>query len=368
MMKGYVQLTRAQLLLFWRNKKVLFWTLVFPIFFMVVLGTFLGKGNAVTIEALIINQDQSIPSEQLAQEFSGVKGLNVKKGTDLNNAKKQLEKGGTQLIVVIPKGYGQWVERTDKGKEAPQQVTVYYDETKMSTSQLGISVMNQVIDGISKKMTGYHPVIVAESTPLKSLDLGYIDFLVPGIVAMMIMNNNMNGVAGQIASWRERGILRRMQTTTLAPRTFIAAQITSRLLLNGIQALILILVGYFAFGTKVNGSWPLLIFFIALGTLSFMSLGFIIASLAKDPEQAGPMAGFLSFPMLFLGGVFFPVTSMPSFLQPIVQVIPITHLSTAIRQIMNLGVGIQELWIPAVVLASWTLVAFTISSLTFKWE
>lgn len=367
-MRGYRQLTLAQLRIFARNRRVLFWTLLFPIFFMIVLGSFLGKGNATTIEAVVIDQDQSVSSSELAGEFSHVKGLNVKNGTNLNESKKQLEKGDTQLIVAIPKGYGEWVSSKDKEKNPPQKIVLYYDETKLTTSQLGISVMNQVIDGISKKMTGYRPVLVAESQPLKSLNLGYIDFLVPGIVAMMIMNNNMNGVAGQIASWRESGILRRMQTTTLSPGTFIAAQITSRLILNGLQAFILILVGYFIFGTKVNGSWLLLIAFIVLGTLAFMSIGFIIASLAKDPEQAGPMAGFLSFPMLFLGGVFFPVTSMPKFLQPLVQVIPITHLSTAIRQIMNLGAGMQELWLPAVVLAAWTLVAFTISSLAFKWE
>ena len=367
-MRGYGQLTLAQLRLFWRNKKVLFWTLLFPIFFMLVLGSFLGNGNNTMVEAVVIDQDRSSFSKTLTGKFADVQGLNVKEAGELPTAKKQLEKGDTQLIVVIPKGYGEWSLSKDKKREAPQKVILYYDETKINTSQLGLSVMNQVIDGISKQMTGYRPVLVAESTPLRSLDLGYIDFLVPGIVAMMIMSNNMNGVAGQIASWRERGILRRMQTTTLAPGAFIAAQITSRLLLNGIQALLLILIGYFVFGTQVNGSWLLLIFFIILGTLTFMSIGFIIASLAKDPEQAGPMAGFLSFPMMFLGGVFFPISSMPDFLQPVVQVIPITHLTTAIREIMNLGATIQELWIPGVVLAGWAIVAFTVSALTFKWE
>lgn len=367
-MRGYGQLTLAQLRLFWRNKKVLFWTLLFPVFFMLVLGSFLGNANSTTVEAVVIDQDGSPTSKNLAGKFGDVQGLHVKEANDLAGAKKLLEKGDTQLIVVIPKGYGEWSISKEKKQENPQKVILYYDETKINTSQLGLSVMNQVIDGISKQMTGYRPVLVADSTPLRSLDLGYIDFLVPGIVAMMIMSNNMNGVAGQIASWRERGILRRMQTTTLAPGAFIAAQITSRLLLNGIQALILILIGYFVFGTQVNGSWLLLIFFIILGTLTFMSIGFIIASLAKDPEQAGPMAGFLSFPMMFLGGVFFPISSMPDFLQGVVQVIPITHLTTAIRAIMNLGAGFQELWISGIVLAGWAIVAFTVSALTFKWE
>lgn len=185
---------------------------------------------------------------------------------------------------------------------------------------------------------------------------------------MMIMNNNLNGVAGQIASWRERGVLRRMQSTPLSARTFIAAQITARLLLNGAQALIVLLVGSLVFGTQVNGSWWLLIFFVVLGTLTFMSIGFIIAGLAKTPESAGPIAGIISFPLMFLGGVFFPIKSMPEFLQPVVKALPISHLSSAIRQIMNVGAGFAGVWTEAVLLGGWLAVAFIVAAFTFKWE
>jgi ABC-2 type transport system permease protein len=228
--------------------------------------------------------------------------------------------------------------------------------------------VNQIIDEISKKSTNYTPVLSVQAEGVQSLKLRYIDFLVPGILAMMIMSNNLNGVAGQIASWRERGILRRMQSTTLKASTFIGAQITARLLLNGLQAVIVLLVGYLFFGTQVNGSWATLLFFIILGTLAFMATGFIIAGLAKTPESAGPIAGFISFPMLFVGGVFFPVKSMPEFLQGAVKLLPITHLTTALRQVMNVGATMGTMWVEAAYLGVWLLLAFIIASLTFKWE
>jgi ABC-2 type transport system permease protein len=203
---------------------------------------------------------------------------------------------------------------------------------------------------------------------VQSLKLKYIDFLVPGIVAMMIMSNNLNGVAGQIASWRERGILRRMQSTPLSASTFIAAQITARLMLNGLQAVIVLLVGSLIFGTQVNGSWALLLLFVVLGTLAFMAIGFIVAGLAKTPESAGPIAGFISFPLLFLGGVFFPIKNMPEFLQPIIKLIPITHLTNALRQVMNVGADLTTLWPEATILGGWLIVAFVVASFTFKWE
>ncbi|MDQ0878721.1 ABC-2 type transport system permease protein [Paenibacillus sp. V4I3] len=366
-MKAYRQLTLAQLRLFGRNRQVLFWTLVFPIFFMVMLGSFLGKGDSTSLSVTVIDQDQTTASKALLSSMKQLSILKLTESTDLNAAMKDLKHGDRQLVVAVPKGY----EAAVSAKSASMQgskLTVYFDETSQTTNQIGLPIMSQIADGISKQIVGYTPVVTIQSQAVQSLNLKYIDFLVPGIVAMMIMSNNLNGVAGQIASWRERGILRRLQSTPLQPRSFIAAQITARLLLNGAQAMIVLLIGSLIFGTQVNGSWILLLMFVILGTLTFMSIGFIIAALAKTPESAGPIAGFVSFPLLFLGGVFFPIKNMPDWLQPVVKLLPISHLSSALRQIMNVGASLADVWREAALLGGWMLVAFIIASLTFKWE
>ena len=240
-----------------------------------------------------------------------------------------MKKGDIQLVVVIPKGYGNSLT-SHNCRSKPFSIPVYYNETNLAVSQVGLQLVNNAVDGISKEKVDYTPIVVTAAKGIETLNLKYIDFLVPGIVAMMIMSNNMNGVAGQIAAWRERGILRRMQGTTLKASTFIAAQISARLMLNGTQALIVLGVARLIFGVEVRGSWFTLISFVILGTLAFMAIGFIIAGIAKTPESAAPIAGFLSFPMLFLGGVFFPIKNMPEFLQPIVHILPIAHLSQCI--------------------------------------
>jgi ABC-2 type transport system permease protein len=160
----------------------------------------------------------------------------------------------------------------------------------------------------------------------------------------------------------------RLQSTGLPASTFIAAQITARLTLNIIQALLVLGVGIFLLGAQMNGNWLLLFFYLILGILVFMSIGFIIASLAKTPEHAAPIAGFLSFPMFFLGGIFFPISNMPDFLQPIVYAIPISHLADVLRQVMNVGAGMMQLWIPTLVLLVWFIVSFGIAAKIFKWE
>ncbi|MTH53670.1 ABC transporter permease [Bacillus mangrovi] len=362
-MKAYWQLTLTQLRIFLRNRQVLFWTLAFPIFLMVMLGSFLGSGNNMSVTVGVVDQDQSAESKSFISSLEKNKAMKLEKAADENQAFSEVKKGNLQIAVVIPKGYGEKF-----AQNTPVSLPLYYDETNATVSQIGIQLVNGAVDQISKEKAGYEPAIVTAPEGIETLNLQYIDFLVPGIVAMMILSNNMNGVAGQIAAWRERGILRRMQGTTLKASTFIAAQITARLMLNGLQALLVLIIAQLVFGVEVRGSWLTLIAFVIIGTLAFMAIGFIIAGIAKTPESAAPIAGFLSFPMLFLGGVFFPIQNMPEFLQPIVYVLPISHLSHALREVMNVGASFMSLGTEALILGGWVIGAFIAASYTFKWE
>ncbi|OCT13303.1 ABC transporter permease [Paenibacillus pectinilyticus] len=367
-MNAYIQLTLSQLRFFVRNRQVLVFTLFMPLFFMLMLGSFLGKGNDISLDGVIIDQDHSAESSVMVQALQSNSILKLKSSDDLDKSLDQLKNGDQKLVVLIQQNYGHAVGLKGADSTKASFLQVYYDQTNQQSAQIGLQTVGQVADGVSKQLVNFVPTIRVEPIGVQALQLRYIDFLVPGILAMMIMSNNLNGVSGQIASWRERGVLRRMQSTPLKASTFIAAQITARLVMNTAQALIVLLVGALVFGTQVNGSWWLLLLFVVMGTLTFMSIGFIIAGVAKTPESAGPIAGLISFPLMFLGGVFFSVSSMPSFLQPIVKSIPITQLSTAIRQIMNVGAGIGDLWQEGLMLAIWLVVAFVVATFTFKWE
>ncbi|XEC93700.1 ABC transporter permease [Paenibacillus tarimensis] len=366
-MKAYIQLTLSQLRLFARNRQVLFWTMLFPIVFMIMLGSLLGNDNTVSLKGRLVDEDQSEMSAEVARQLLTGSVLQLEQTDSQEEALHLLREGDTGYVIVLPSGMGRKLEAGESAGE-PAQVRLYTDETRLTVSELVKQAVSLQVDNISKMKTGYTPLLVVDPVGVQSLRLRYIDFLVPGIVAMMIMSNNLNGVAAQISSWRERGILRRMQSTPLHASAFIGAQITARLFLNGIQAVIVVLIGQLVFGTQVNGSWFLLLGLIIMGTLAFMSIGFIIAGLAKTPESAGPIAGFVSFPMLFLGGVFFPIQNMPDFLQPIVKLLPIAHLSTAMRQVMNAGAGLADIGYEAALLGGWMVAAFAVASFTFKWE
>lgn len=362
-MKAYLQLVRAQLLLFARNKNSFIWSLLLPIFMMIALGTLLGgNSNQFSLDVAIMDHDHTASSQQIIQAIKKAPGVSVLSVLE-QEALAKLKQNNLQMVIIIPKGYGATLK---KGAQAT--ITVYQDKSNLTTSQIGTALINGTVDQINKKLAHFTPRISIMEKGVTTHSLKYMDFLVPGILSLLIMSNNLNGVAGQIASWRERSILRRMQGTPLTSATFIAGQMTARIIINVFQAVIVLLIAQLFFDVQVYGNWGTLFFFLLLGTFTFMSIGFIIASLAKTPESAAPIAGLVSFPMMFIGGIFFPVRKLPDILQYIVKAIPIGHLTDALRGIMNNGATFASLQIPLLVLGGWAVASFIIAALTFRWD
>ncbi|MCF6093764.1 ABC transporter permease [Microaerobacter geothermalis] len=369
-MKSYVQLTLAQLRLFMRNRQVIFWTLLFPLFMMFLFGSFVGQRGGITVTGGVIDFDQSKYSKQVITRLAENPGITLIPLTDEKEASSQLQQGEISFYILFQRGMGNQIDEDLKGKgtKANHPIKLRYTSSNMTLTQMLIAIVEGTVDQLNKEWLGYTPLLTVEKEQIDILPLSYIDFLIPGILALMIMNTNLNGVAGTIASWRERGILRRFRVTPLPSWVFIGSQLSARLLLNGVQAFIVLLIGFFVYGTHVYGSWMILILFILVGTAAFMAIGFMIASLAKSPESANPIAGFISFPMLFLGGVFFPIQDLPAFLTPIIKIIPITYLTEGMRRVMNEGALIQDVWTDLLVLLLWLIGSFIISSKTFRWQ
>lgn len=364
-MQGFGQLTLTQIRLFLRNRQALFWTFFLPIFMMVLLGGIIGGGGGFTLYLAVVDEDGSTRSGDFIADLREQEGMNVRE-VDPSAAMESLQRGEADMAVVIPSGFGARVAKGDK--ETGVALSLYYDQANPQVTEIGKVLVSRVIDDWNKQLAAFAPTISLEEVDVESNEVSYIDFLVPGILALLIMSNNLNGVAATISSWRERGILRRLQGTPLQSTTFVASQITARMIFSSIQIVLVLLVALFVFGVHNHGSWILLILYIILGTFTFMAIGFIIASVAKNPESASPLAGLLSFFMIFLGGIFFPIRDLPVWLAPLIHVIPISYLAEAFRAIMNAGATLAELWSETLVLLAWFVGAFLISVWTFKWE
>lgn len=188
----------------------------------------------------------------------------------------------------------------------------------------------------------------------------YFDFVLPGLLAMGLMQFTMVGSATAVARFRELGVLRRLAVTPLSPVAFVAGQVGARLVAADVQVLGMLAVGV-ALGAEVTGSIPLLLGFATLGNLVFLGLGLGIAGRASTVDGASSIAGIATAPLMFLSGMFFPVETMPAAVQWVARALPITPLIEGMRAVALDGAGTGDVRGPLAVLAAWAVAAVVVA-------
>jgi ABC-2 type transport system permease protein len=148
----------------------------------------------------------------------------------------------------------------------------------------------------------------------------------------------------------------------------VSSQVLYRVILALFQTVVIILLARFVFHVNMVGSWFMLILMVVVGTLTFVSIGYLAVSRAKTTESAMPVVQLIQFPMLFLSGVFFPVEIMPSFMKPIVAVMPLSYLGDGLRQIMVAATPQHPIVIDLAVLGLWFVATSLLTIRIFKWE
>ncbi|HEX2141422.1 MAG TPA: ABC transporter permease [Candidatus Limnocylindria bacterium] len=347
----------ASVKMFVRNRVALFFSLFLPMVIMLIFGV-LNFGGSASISMGLVDEAQTDASTALASAVEDVETLEVADG-GRDALLTALEEGDLDMVVVIPEGWGEEPETS--------QLTAYASAASQQNAQLGTLILNaiaaQVLFGGPGTPSG--PLVAVEE--VNARELGYIDFLVPGILGLTIMQLGVFGVAFGFVQLKRTGALRRLFATPTPPRYFLAAQIASRLVLGLAQVGILLGIGLL-FGLNLVGSVPLLLAVAVLGAVIFLGIGFAIAGWAKNEDQAAPVANIISLPMMFLSGTFFPREAMPSFLQGVTDFMPLTYLNQALRSIANEGAGVVEIGGDLLGMAVWAVISFVIAVRLFSWE
>jgi ABC-2 type transport system permease protein len=203
---------------------------------------------------------------------------------------------------------------------------------------------------------------------MDTLNIKYIDFFVPGILAMSIMNSGVIGLSTTFVSYREKGILRRMKVTPFSLTSFILARITTNLIISVLQAVILVGLGKLLYDMTLRGNLILILLTIIVGGLAFLAIGFALSGIARNTETAASYANLVTFPMMFLAGTFFPIDSLPTWLQGLTRILPLRYLIDALREPMMHGRGIGSTWIDLLVLLAIFVAAMLVAVRFFKWE
>ena len=281
---------------------------------------------------------------------------------ELEGKLDELRGGDIDAVVLIPAGV-----ETDISKGELVYITVYYDPSQMTSSQIILPVLRQVIDAINIQMTGQPVLFELALESIQARELSYIDYLVPGILAMSVLFLGLFGSL-TLVEWREKKVLKRFGATPLHRSTMVTSQVVYRLVLALAQTLIIIAIAFFIFDVQMVGNWFLLLLLVLLGALAFISIGYFAVSRARTVEGAMPIIQIIQFTMLFLSGIFFPVEIMPDFMRPIIAIIPLTYLGDAFRQVMVEATPVYPLMLDIGVLAAWFVICMILAIRLFRWE
>jgi ABC-2 type transport system permease protein len=365
-MRALWALTLANVRSYLRDRAAVFWTLAFPLIFIFMFGFIFQGGGESRLTLGWVDEDGTPAATQLREAFAAQAGTKLVDATR-EASLDQMRKGDVDAVIVVPSGYGAAIGAAGGGGSAAAPTTIIVT-TDPSRSQLTGSVYQSVQAVLGAvNLGGRPPLVVPQPETIQTENLNFISYFVPSILGMSIMQIGIFAAVPLVAD-REKLILKRLAATPLRRWQLVGSNVVMRVMIALVQAAIILGVGAVVFDVQVSSSGGLALFFIVLGAMTFLSIGYVLASFTKTEEAANSLTSVVQFPMMFLSGTFFPINAMPDFLQGIARLIPLTYLGDALRQLMVGGSPFAPLWVCAAVLAAWLVVCFGIAAVKFRWQ
>ncbi len=352
-----IALTIASLKMFFRNRQALFFSLLLPFLIMSIFGV-LRFDAFSSVDLGIVDEARNEASAALVQGLERTGVLDISQGSR-EDQMKALEDGDLDYVVVLP---------PDFGASTGARVEGYYSAARPQEAQVAGTVLARMLDELTFQVTGTQRLFHLSQQEVNARDLGYVDFLVPGIIAMSIMQMGIFSVTFAVVQFRQQGVLRRLRAAPISPGHFLAGQVITRLVVSLLQTAVLLTAGVFLLGVDVRGDFLTLGLLAILGGGLFISIGYAVSGFARTEEVAAPVANLIALPMMFMSGVFFPRDSLPGFLEVITRYFPLTYLADGMRQVTTEGSGLLDVSGDVAGLAVWLLVGFLAAIRMFRWE
>jgi ABC-type multidrug transport system permease subunit len=369
------QLTSALFRELIREPGVLFWGILFPILMSLGLGiAFTKKADVIRKVAVIMPaiDNKSVGNPPLLVSF-------LEKNCEMNNSDDKdayrwklvlkddklgnsifffYEMDWQKAMMLLKRGTVNVVLRNN------DRITEYHFDPLNPDAQLSYMKLNAVI-GVGK-------IVSSESNPsIKPLTVTgtrYIDFLVPGLIAMGVMMSCMWGISYGLIEKRSKKLLRRLVATPMKKSHFLIALIAVRITMNFIESSVLFFFALIAFKMVIQGDVTALVLMFLAGNVAFAGLAVFVSSHTSNTEVGNGLINFVVFPMMVLSGIFFSYHNFPDWSIPVIQKLPLTILADGIRSIFNEGAGYHDVAIPILILTATGVFFFSAGLKIFKWH
>jgi ABC-2 type transport system permease protein len=393
---------KKDLMVLWRHKPRLISLILFPIIMITLFGYGMG-GTLTNIPVVVVSQSSGPVTDAT---LNAIKGTNIYDVVNIindpNKGKQMVMNGQVKAAIILPPNYD------DMQSQSPKNVIIDADSSDQMASsalvptsqalfsqisnQIGIQKLqamglsssaaqssqvqvqsetqSQVLSSPTPAASGinFQSIVNSINFQINKLygNISYIDFLVPGVLAMVVLFSCMFGMGESIAGERERGELARLFMTPTSITTIVGGKIISKLTIETGRAVILIVVAIALFGIVIAGSMLLTLLLLVLVALCFVGFGIMISARVSTQEDYMQMVQPITLPMMFMSGVFYPVETMPWIFQKIAYLLPLTYANDALRAVMLKGAGIGAIWLDVVVLLGFTALFFALGVRSFN--
>jgi ABC-2 type transport system permease protein len=346
-----------------RNKFGLFFGLIFPVVLILIFGA-IFSGTPGTINVYVQNQDTGAFGRNIGNEF--LTALN--ESSTIRVITVDVSENFTDFLashsaadgIIIPPSF-------TENYILEQQVNItVYGSPASSSSGIVSGTVSGYINFFNLQRFDGTMLIGLTSTTVNTQQTTYIDFLIPGLIGFSILTNPMFSLVNIAADYKKNKLFKQLSLTPLTKMEWLISKVLFYILLSLAGFLLMVGVGVFAFGAHVTLSLWLLPFLV-LGPMLFASLGMLVGTVAKNPETAGVIGNIVTFPMMFLAGTFFPIDSMPTYLQSVARVLPLFYVIEGLNNVMVYN-NIPSALMDAAILGIITIVIFILAVKLFKWR
>ena len=343
--------------IFYRDRQAIFFSLLFPLIFT---GIFLfADSEPDPLKLGLVNKSKDELSIQFTELVKKEKIFTVKEGSE-NELKAELIAGDQTAIIIIPQSFNNISD--------PGLLRLLLDASQVRQVDAIKDSLEATLLSIERDLRNTEPMFLLQLEDVKARPQRYIDFLLPGILAYMLMNLCIGGSGFNIVEYRRRGILKRLFVTPIKPKDFIISIVLARMLIIMIQLSVILAMAIGLLKINIIGGLLPLYGAILFGAFIFLCIGFFLGSLAKTQESIRPIVLLFTFPQLILSGIFFPISSLPDMAQPIANILPLTVIASSMRDIANDGASLFAMNLNFLGIILWVVISFFIATKYFVWQ
>jgi ABC-2 type transport system permease protein len=349
------QLVALQFKNFFREPAIIFWAVIFPILMAWVLGiAFTNKGEAKKTVAVVGN----ITERHLAW-LKPDSGNTVSKqfGEDIKNPTR------VKFVFIDEPAALLLMKRGEINlflQQIADTITYRYDPQNPDAVNTYLMIEREI------NRNG-EPIVRSSIMPITTKGNRYIDFLIPGLIAMGIMNSCLWGISWNLIEFRMKKLLRRMVATPMRKQDFLLSNLITRTLIGAFETSMLLLFAFLYFRISLEGSILALMLIYFAGILAFAGIAIMVSARTANSQIGNGLINAVTLPMMILSGIFFSYHNFPDWCIPFIKYLPLTLLADSIRSIFIEGAGLKDIMMPFLVLTLTGVVTFFAGLKIYKW-